>query len=183
MPFLKQLKMAEALHGGEVIERLPRGLASFVGSVSPSDRSDPYHVSFFNAAQPTSSLLSCDWVLPILTCCSKIFIYDGSTLCSLAVETHCNLGEGRGRTLATNSERVLSALWGKLAAEILMQNWDSALDDLTKLKDIIDSNTFAPFLEQLQQRTWVMHWSLFVFFNHENGRNAIIDLFFQERCG
>lgn len=94
-----------------------------------------------------------------------------------------SLGEGRGRTLATNSERVLSALWGKLAAEILMQNWDAALDDLTKLKDIIDSNSFAPFLEQLQQRTWVMHWSLFVFFNHENGRNAIIDLFFQERCG
>jgi translation initiation factor 3 subunit E len=26
-----------------------------------------------------------------------------------------------------------------------------------------------------------VHWSLFVFFNHENGRNAIIDLFFQER--
>ncbi|KAK9805784.1 hypothetical protein WJX73_009832 [Symbiochloris irregularis] len=85
------------------------------------------------------------------------------------------------RTLATNSERNLSALWGKLAAEILLQNWDSALDDLMKLKDIIDSNTFAPLLTQLQQRSWLMHWSLFVFFNHENGRNAIIDLFFQER--
>jgi translation initiation factor 3 subunit E len=30
-------------------------------------------------------------------------------------------------------------------------------------------------------RTWLVHWALFVFFNHENGRNAIIDLFFQER--
>ena len=85
-------------------------------------------------------------------------------------------------TLATNSERVLSALWGKLAAEILMQNWEAALDDLTRLKDIIDANTFAPLLQQLQQRTWLMHWALFVFFNHDNGRNAIIDLFFQDRC-
>eukprot|EP00850_Spirogloea_muscicola_P014725 SM000107S14091 [mRNA] locus=s107:357705:360450:- [translate_table: standard] len=40
---------------------------------------------------------------------------------------------------------------------------------------------FASPLNQLQQRTWLMHWSLFVFFNHENGRNAIIDLFFQDR--
>lgn len=86
------------------------------------------------------------------------------------------------RTLATNSERVLSALWGKLAAEILMQQWETALDDLTKLKEIIDANTFAPILQQLQQRVWLMHWALFVFFEHENGRNAIIDLFFQDRC-
>ncbi|XP_004293114.1 PREDICTED: protein FAR-RED IMPAIRED RESPONSE 1-like [Fragaria vesca subsp. vesca] len=34
------------------------------------------------------------------------------------------------RALCTNSERSLSALWGKLAAEILMQNWDIALEEL-----------------------------------------------------
>ncbi|KAK9810213.1 hypothetical protein WJX72_006728 [[Myrmecia] bisecta] len=85
------------------------------------------------------------------------------------------------RNMGTNSERLLSALWGKLAAEILMQNWDAALDDLMKLKDVIETNTFAPLLEQLQQRSWLMHWALFVFFNHENGRNAIIDLFFHDR--
>lgn len=63
-----------------------------------------------------------------------------------------------------------------------LQNWDVALDDLTKLKEMVDSNTFAPVLEQLQQRTWLMHWALFIFFNHENGRNLIIDFFFQDRC-
>jgi hypothetical protein len=26
-----------------------------------------------------------------------------------------------------------------------------------------------------------MHWSLFIFFNHENGKNGIFDLFFQDR--
>jgi translation initiation factor 3 subunit E len=43
------------------------------------------------------------------------------------------------RALCTNSERSLSALWGKLAAEILMQNWDVAQEELNRLKEIIDS--------------------------------------------
>ena len=34
----------------------------------------------------------------------------------------------------------MNALWGKLAAEILMQNWEAALEDLNKLKEIIGSN-------------------------------------------
>lgn len=85
------------------------------------------------------------------------------------------------RTLCTNSDRSLSALWGKLGAEILMQNWDVAMEELNRLKEVIDSKNFSSPLSQLQNRTWLMHWSLFVYFNHENGRNAIIELFFQER--
>ncbi|KAL6639557.1 hypothetical protein ACP70R_023287 [Stipagrostis hirtigluma subsp. patula] len=85
------------------------------------------------------------------------------------------------RALCTNSERSVSALWGKLAAEILMQNWDIALEELNRLKEIIDSKNFSSPLNQLQNRLWLMHWALFIFFNHENGRNGIIDLFFQDR--
>ncbi|KAK3124844.1 hypothetical protein QOZ80_7BG0594570 [Eleusine coracana subsp. coracana] len=85
------------------------------------------------------------------------------------------------RALCTNSERSVSALWGKLAAEILMQNWDTALEELNRLKEIIDSKNFSSPLNQLQNRIWLMHWALFIFFNHENGRNGIIDLFFQDR--
>ncbi|KAH7279317.1 hypothetical protein KP509_37G014400 [Ceratopteris richardii] len=62
-----------------------------------------------------------------------------------------------------------------------MQNWDVALEELNRLKEVIDSKNFSSPLSQLQNRTWLMHWSLFVYFNHENGRNAIIELFFQER--
>lgn len=40
---------------------------------------------------------------------------------------------------------------------------------------------FSTPLSQLQQRTWLLHWSLFVFFNHENGNNLLIDMFFQEK--
>lgn len=43
------------------------------------------------------------------------------------------------RAVCTNAERSLSALWGKLAAEILTQNWDTALEELNRLKEIIDS--------------------------------------------
>ncbi|XP_062214246.1 eukaryotic translation initiation factor 3 subunit E-like [Phragmites australis] len=85
------------------------------------------------------------------------------------------------RALCTNSDRSVSALWGKLAAEILMQNWDVALEELNRLKEIIDTKNFSSPLNQLQNRIWLMHWSLFIFFNHENGRNGIIDLFFQDR--
>ncbi|KAJ3205168.1 Eukaryotic translation initiation factor 3 subunit E [Dinochytrium kinnereticum] len=82
------------------------------------------------------------------------------------------------RILSTDFDSNLNALWGKLAAEILTQNWESAMDEVTKLRELIDkvsvSNT-----HQLQQRTWLIHWSLFVFFNHPKGRDGIIDLFFQ----
>jgi len=78
--------------------------------------------------------------------------------------------------LPPSDKNYLSALWGKLASEILMQDWDTALDDLNRLKDIIDSGSFGP-LQSLQQRTWLIHWSLFVFFNHPKGRDLIIDMF------
>eukprot|EP00180_Rhodochaete_pulchella_P000710 Plantae.Rhodophyta-Rhodochaete_pulchella.ctg15366.p1 GENE.Plantae.Rhodophyta-Rhodochaete_pulchella.ctg15366~~Plantae.Rhodophyta-Rhodochaete_pulchella.ctg15366.p1 ORF type:complete len:473 (-),score=92.34 Plantae.Rhodophyta-Rhodochaete_pulchella.ctg15366:1053-2420(-) len=89
------------------------------------------------------------------------------------------------RTLMnTGSEREFYALWGKLAADILQGEFNGALESLNQLKDAIESqsrsNHFNP-LQQLQHRTWLIHWSLFVFFNHPNGRNAIIDLFFQEK--
>eukprot|EP00741_Cyanophora_paradoxa_P003582 tig00000093_g3479.t1 len=85
------------------------------------------------------------------------------------------------RALSTNLEKNFSALWGKLAAEILMHNWDQALEDLKRLRESIDNREkTAPPATQLQHRTWLLHWSLFVFFNHPNGRNEIIDMFFDK---
>ncbi|XP_074301704.1 eukaryotic translation initiation factor 3 subunit E-like [Silene latifolia] len=43
------------------------------------------------------------------------------------------------RALCTNSDRNLSALWGKLAAEIFIQNWNVVLEELNHLKEIIYS--------------------------------------------
>ena len=55
------------------------------------------------------------------------------------------------------------------------------MEDLLKLKELLDMDTFAPVGRQLQQRAWLMHWALFVFFNHENGMNALADLYLSDR--
>ena len=73
-------------------------------------------------------------------------------------------------------KNYLNGLWGKLASEILMQNWDTALEDLNRLKEYIDNNTFNTPLQALQQRTWLIHWSLFNFFNHAKGRDLIVEM-------
>merc|ERR1719422_2000234 len=78
-------------------------------------------------------------------------------------------------------KNYLNGMWGKLAAEILMQNWDTALEDLNRLKQFIDESTFGSNLQTLQQRTWLIRWSLFVFFNHPKGRDLIIDLFLYQK--
>merc|ERR1719420_1483787 len=78
-------------------------------------------------------------------------------------------------------QNYLNGLWGKLASEILMQNWDSALEDLKRLQQHIDESTFGSSLQTLQQRTWLIHWSLFVFFNHPKGRDLIIELFLYQK--
>ncbi|KAG1539787.1 hypothetical protein G6F51_008924 [Rhizopus arrhizus] len=78
---------------------------------------------------------------------------------------------------STDADRSLSATWGKMAAEILTGNWDGALEEMQKLRESIDQKSFASPLQQLQQRTWLLHWSLFVFFNHPKGRDCIVDMF------
>ncbi|KAF9410997.1 eukaryotic translation initiation factor 3 subunit E [Podila epigama] len=83
------------------------------------------------------------------------------------------------RVLSTDDTLGLSALWGKLASEILVGNWEVAFEAIQELKESIDKTHFASPLHQLEQRTWFLHWSLFVFFNHPKGRDAVIDLFFQ----
>lgn len=85
------------------------------------------------------------------------------------------------RLLCTDKAKLQSSLWGKLAADMLMQSWDVAMEDIASLRSQIDakSETSSPLI-QLQQRTWLMHWGLFVFFNHPQGRGELIDLFTNE---
>lgn len=78
-------------------------------------------------------------------------------------------------------KNYLNSLWGKLASEILMQNWDTAFEDLKRLQVVIDESTFTTTLLTLQQRTWLIHWSLFVFFNHPKGRDFTIELFLYQK--
>lgn len=73
-------------------------------------------------------------------------------------------------------KNYLNVLWGYLASEILVLNWGSALENLNRLRDYIDNSNFS-HIQALQQRTWLIHWSVLVFFNHTKGRDLIIEMF------
>eukprot|EP00842_Homolaphlyctis_polyrhiza_P000049 jgi/Hompol1/1044/HPOL_004600-RA len=85
------------------------------------------------------------------------------------------------RVLSTDAERNVAALWGKLAADVMAKNWEGAFEEINNLRETIDlpSTSIETNHEQLQQRIWLLHWSLFVFFNHGRGRDSLVDLFFQ----
>lgn len=76
----------------------------------------------------------------------------------------------------------LSAHWGKLASNILSGEWESALSEVRDLRDIIDNphgTSLDKPIAQLQARTWLCHWSLFVFFNlgEGEGHQGLLEMF------
>jgi len=89
------------------------------------------------------------------------------------------------RVLSTDNDLNTSAHWGKLASDILTGKWEVALEELNTLRDVIDSRSPSSLvataepaaLTQLHSRTWLVHWSLFVYFNHEQGRTLLLENF------
>ncbi|KAI0703761.1 eukaryotic translation initiation factor 3 subunit 6 [Cytidiella melzeri] len=93
------------------------------------------------------------------------------------------------RVLSTDPELTISAHWGKLACDILTGRWDIALEELNTLREAIDARTPShpafstspspadPALTQLHSRTWLLHWSLFVYYNHPEGRTLLLETF------
>jgi len=80
------------------------------------------------------------------------------------------------------SDRSFQALWGLFAAQILDTSTDpnQKMKTLHKLREAIDSRSekdCSP-LEKLQQRTWLIHWSLFVFLRREDAARQICEFFF-----
>ena len=82
------------------------------------------------------------------------------------------------RVLSTDNDKVAAATWGRLASEILTTNWESAMEELQKVREVIDQKLFNNPLAQLQHRTWLLHWALFPLFNYEAAREPILELFF-----
>lgn len=86
------------------------------------------------------------------------------------------------RILSTDPVLTLSSHWGKLASDVLTGEWDRALEEIKLIREQIDaphhrggSSTDAEAL--LQKRTWLLHWSLFVWFNHPEGRQALVEMY------
>lgn len=88
-------------------------------------------------------------------------------------------------TSAAISTDLLQVLWGKLSCEILLENWEEASTALTAVKlsieQLVVTNRMSA-LEALKQRTWLLHWSLFVFWNNSSkGLESMVELFFSEK--
>ncbi|TFK60523.1 eukaryotic translation initiation factor 3, subunit 6 [Pluteus cervinus] len=99
------------------------------------------------------------------------------------------------RVLSTDNDLNISAHWGKLACDILTGKWEIALEELNSLREAIDSRPHSallsaaaasanapipvpePALAQLHSRTWLVHWSLFIYFNHPQGRTLLLETF------
>jgi translation initiation factor 3 subunit E len=82
------------------------------------------------------------------------------------------------RALSTDTDMVNNATWGKLAGDIIRLQWESAIKELKNLRDVVDSRSnFQNPLVQLHHRIWIIHWSLFPFFNSEDGLEQLLDLF------
>jgi len=81
---------------------------------------------------------------------------------------------------------LLQVLWGKLSCEILVEDWEEASVALIAVKTAIESlassHKLTP-LEALHQRTWLLHWSLFVFWNDASGKGleSMVELFTSEK--
>ena len=81
---------------------------------------------------------------------------------------------------------LLQLLWGKLSCEILVEDWEEASVALIAVKTAIESlatsHKLTP-LEALHQRTWLLHWSLFVFWNDASGKGmeSLVELFTSEK--
>ena len=91
--------------------------------------------------------------------------------------------------LASVTAVLHTALWGKLSCLILMGKWDLCPAALQAVRHGIHSLSTLPSaspshlspLRALQERTWLLHWSLFVHWNAgPSGLHSICDLFFDQ---
>jgi translation initiation factor 3 subunit E len=84
----------------------------------------------------------------------------------------------RFRVLSIDNDKVVKATWGKLVCEILGEEWESALEEVEKVKEHIETRLFNNPRAQLTARESLVHYALFPFFNYEPAREKLTELFF-----
>lgn len=82
--------------------------------------------------------------------------------------------------------KMLQVLWGRLACEILVEQWEAAsvaLDAVKSGLEALVSSKRMSAIEALSERTWLLHWSLFVYWNNsaKGGLEQLVELFHTER--
>jgi translation initiation factor 3 subunit E len=74
---------------------------------------------------------------------------------------------------------ILELLWGRLACEILVEDWEAASIGVEAVKTAMEialSTKKITALQALQQRTWLLHWSLFVYWNDSSAKGGLEQL-------
>lgn len=72
------------------------------------------------------------------------------------------------KLLSTDQELILNATCGKFISDILSQDFLEAKNEMNKLREVTDNRNYqGSSLEQLKLRNWLIHNSLFVFFNEK----------------
>jgi len=104
-------------------------------------------------------------------------------------EEKTNVGNPKMYYLPKCKPALMEILWGKLSCEILVENWEEAgvaFDAVkTGLEELASTGELKP-LESLVQRTWLLHWGLFVFWNNnsassQHGLEQMVELFTAEK--
>lgn len=97
--------------------------------------------------------------------------------------------------LQTVDQDMLQVLWGKLASDIMAEDWTAASKAVEAVRTAIESMVAAntnnknssaasmTHLQALQQRTWLLHWALFVYWNDSanHGLEHLVELFHTDR--
>lgn len=93
--------------------------------------------------------------------------------------------------LTSVDEGMLRVLWGRLACEILVEDWEAASVAVEAVKAAMESMVSKgqiSALRALRERTWLLHWSLFVYWNDYSGGSStkggleqLVELFHSER--
>ena len=97
-----------------------------------------------------------------------------------------NVGNPNMYYLKTVDSSMLHVLWGRLACEILVEDWEAASVGVeavkTAMENMVNTKRLTA-LQALQQRTWLLHWSLFVYWNDsaKGGLEQLVDLFHSEK--
>eukprot|EP01028_Stygiella_incarcerata_P013174 TRINITY_DN81590_c0_g1_i1.p1 TRINITY_DN81590_c0_g1~~TRINITY_DN81590_c0_g1_i1.p1 ORF type:complete len:477 (-),score=116.74 TRINITY_DN81590_c0_g1_i1:280-1587(-) len=64
------------------------------------------------------------------------------------------------------SKSIISSAWGSLASDIALESWSNAAQMLVHLQQIVGLDKGMSAQEVLNQRVWLAHWALFVFFRN-----------------
>jgi translation initiation factor 3 subunit E len=75
----------------------------------------------------------------------------------------------------------IDIFWGKFAAAMMDEDpmWEKADDERMAIADAIRRRPIAD-IQRLQQRAWLLHWSLFILANYPKRREALIEFFMLE---